>query len=134
MTRFVLGSGQFVLGAEVVSFEGESACYVGQHQDVGVGSGTAALLFPGLTLAHGTCFVSTPSSSRGETTCGGEAPPVHLQPAYRYIGLLAGSFPVTEAVADRMLSLPIFPELRSEEVERVIVAPAGCVPGAAAGG
>ena len=58
------------------------------------------------------------------------APPIHLQPAYRYLGLPPGSFPVTEAVADRMLSLPIFPEMRSEQVERVFEALAECVPDA----
>jgi dTDP-4-amino-4,6-dideoxygalactose transaminase len=61
-------------------------------------------------------------------------PPVHLQPAYRYLGLASGAFPVAEAIADRMVSLPIFPEMRLDQVERVVAALAGCIPGAAAGG
>ena len=50
------------------------------------------------------------------------APPVHLQPAYSHLGLGPGSFPVAESVAERMLSLPIFPEMTDEQVDRVIEA------------
>ncbi len=45
--------------------------------------------------------------------------PVHLQEAYRDLGYTQGSFPVTEALAPRILSLPMFPELRSDEIESV---------------
>ncbi|HEX5505755.1 MAG TPA: DegT/DnrJ/EryC1/StrS family aminotransferase [Thermomicrobiales bacterium] len=49
--------------------------------------------------------------------------PLHLQPAYRDACLAAGigegSFPVAEAHAAQILSLPIFPELRDEELARV---------------
>jgi FlaA1/EpsC-like NDP-sugar epimerase/dTDP-4-amino-4,6-dideoxygalactose transaminase len=44
-------------------------------------------------------------------------PPVHRQSAYRH--LTAQSLPVTDSVSDRVLSLPIFPDLRNEHVERV---------------
>ena len=37
--------------------------------------------------------------------------PVHLQPAYRNLGYSAGDFPVAEAVAREVLSLPMFPEM-----------------------
>ena len=37
--------------------------------------------------------------------------PVHLTRAYADLGLAAGSFPVAEAAADEILSLPIFPHL-----------------------
>ena len=40
--------------------------------------------------------------------------PIHLQPAYEELGYQKGDFPVTEAYADRILSLPMFPELTLE--------------------
>lgn len=45
--------------------------------------------------------------------------PAHLQPAYAGLGYAPGSLPHTEALAGRILSLPMFPELRRAEVERV---------------
>ena len=37
--------------------------------------------------------------------------PVHLQPAYEFLGLKRGTLPVTEQCADQLLSLPMYPEL-----------------------
>jgi dTDP-4-amino-4,6-dideoxygalactose transaminase len=52
--------------------------------------------------------------------CGMHYPvPVHLQPAYRDLGYGIGHFPVAERFAAETLSLPIFPELRAEQIERV---------------
>ncbi|MDR3613977.1 MAG: DegT/DnrJ/EryC1/StrS family aminotransferase [Candidatus Obscuribacterales bacterium] len=48
--------------------------------------------------------------------------PAHRQEAYRYLNYAAGSLPVTEAVANRILSLPLFPELTNEQVDFVIEA------------
>ena len=45
--------------------------------------------------------------------------PVHLQEAYRELGHKQGDFPVTEALAPRILSLPMFPEIRPDEIESV---------------
>lgn len=45
--------------------------------------------------------------------------PLHLQPAYRYLGIPKGQFPVTEAAAPALLSLPIFPEMTEAMVEYV---------------
>ena len=42
--------------------------------------------------------------------------PVHLQPAYRDLGYRTGDFPASEAAAAEVLSLPIYPELRDDEV------------------
>lgn len=45
--------------------------------------------------------------------------PLHLQEAYVSSGYKRGSFPVTEALAGRLLSLPIYPGMSSESVARV---------------
>lgn len=45
--------------------------------------------------------------------------PIHLQEAYRDLGFAKGAFPVTEYVSDRILSLPMFPELTVDQVKRV---------------
>ena len=47
--------------------------------------------------------------------------PVHLQKAYRELGYGRGDFPVTEAIANRFLSLPIYAELQPEQVANVVV-------------
>ena len=53
--------------------------------------------------------------------CGIHYPiPIHLQEAYRGLGLGRGSFPVAERCADEFLSLPMFPELTPEQIETVI--------------
>jgi dTDP-4-amino-4,6-dideoxygalactose transaminase len=48
--------------------------------------------------------------------------PIHLQDAYRDRGFGPGSFPVTERAAGRVLSLPLYPELGRDQVERVAAA------------
>ena len=45
--------------------------------------------------------------------------PLHLQKAYANQGHKEGDFPVTESVAGRVLSLPMFPELAKEQIEYV---------------
>jgi dTDP-4-amino-4,6-dideoxygalactose transaminase len=45
--------------------------------------------------------------------------PVHLTDAFSHLGYRAGDFPVAEAAADRILSLPMFPHLTAEQQERV---------------
>jgi hypothetical protein len=45
--------------------------------------------------------------------------PLHLQNCYRSLGCQAGNFPVAEKVARECLSLPIYPELTDEQIERV---------------
>lgn len=46
--------------------------------------------------------------------------PMHLQPALKYLGYKEGDFPNAEAWANENLSLPIFPEMTSEQVEYVV--------------
>jgi dTDP-4-amino-4,6-dideoxygalactose transaminase len=45
--------------------------------------------------------------------------PVHLQKAYEDLGWKQGILPRTEQAADEILSLPIYPELTKEQIERV---------------
>ncbi len=45
--------------------------------------------------------------------------PTHLQPAYAALGYPPGSLPVTEDLAGRILSLPMYPELSQAEIELV---------------
>jgi dTDP-4-amino-4,6-dideoxygalactose transaminase len=42
--------------------------------------------------------------------------PVHLQNAYASLGYERGTFPHTERACDRVLSMPMFPELTTEQV------------------
>jgi dTDP-4-amino-4,6-dideoxygalactose transaminase len=45
--------------------------------------------------------------------------PVHLQPCYENLGVPRGSLPVSEAVADQVLSLPMYPEMTEDQVRYV---------------
>ena len=46
--------------------------------------------------------------------------PIHLQPAYKNLDYKKGSLPVTEKVCSQVISLPIFPELKSIQQSYVI--------------
>ena len=46
--------------------------------------------------------------------------PLHLQPAWRHLGLARGDLPVTEAWADECLSLPLYPELTEAQQDHVV--------------
>ena len=48
--------------------------------------------------------------------------PVHLQLAHADLGYTAGAFPVSEAAAAQVLSLPMFPEMTTEQVQTVAAA------------
>jgi dTDP-4-amino-4,6-dideoxygalactose transaminase len=48
--------------------------------------------------------------------------PVHLQKAYADLKYKPGDFPVTETLAEQFLSLPIYAELRPEQVVEVVEA------------
>ncbi|UCC66695.1 MAG: DegT/DnrJ/EryC1/StrS family aminotransferase [Deltaproteobacteria bacterium] len=47
--------------------------------------------------------------------------PLHLQPAYSYLGIGEEAYPVTEKVSREILSLPMYPELSQEEIEKVVL-------------
>jgi dTDP-4-amino-4,6-dideoxygalactose transaminase len=53
--------------------------------------------------------------------------PLHLQPACAQYGYREGAFPVTEAATRRILSLPMYAELTTEQIERVASAIRNCV-------
>jgi dTDP-4-amino-4,6-dideoxygalactose transaminase len=45
--------------------------------------------------------------------------PFHLQGGYTQLGYKEGAFPVTERLAKRILSLPLFPEITDEQIQHV---------------
>jgi len=46
--------------------------------------------------------------------------PIHMQPAFKNLGLNQGAFPITEKFCGEILSLPMFPELREDEIEYTV--------------
>lgn len=47
-------------------------------------------------------------------------PPLHLQPALRYLGYSEGDLPVTERVARENFSVPLWAGIAAEQQERVV--------------
>ena len=45
--------------------------------------------------------------------------PAHLQPAYAHLGYKVGSFPKAESVVNTILSLPMHPYLRTDEIDQI---------------
>jgi dTDP-4-amino-4,6-dideoxygalactose transaminase len=53
--------------------------------------------------------------------CGIHYPlPLHLQPALQYLGYRKGDFPISEAIADSVLSLPMHPHLSDAQAVEVV--------------
>lgn len=48
--------------------------------------------------------------------------PLHLQPAFSYLGYKSGQFPQAELVSSQILALPVFPELMETQQESVVEA------------
>ncbi len=58
--------------------------------------------------------------SKGVDTAVHYPVPIHLQPVYKdAFGFGPGSYPESEALSNRLLSLPIFPSLKDEEVDYI---------------
>jgi dTDP-4-amino-4,6-dideoxygalactose transaminase len=53
--------------------------------------------------------------------------PIHLQKAYAFLGFGPGSFPVAERCAREFLSLPMYPELRPDQIRLVVEALKECL-------
>jgi dTDP-4-amino-4,6-dideoxygalactose transaminase len=45
--------------------------------------------------------------------------PLHLQPAFQYLGYNEGAFPVAEDLANRAISIPVAPGLKKHHIEEV---------------
>ena len=60
--------------------------------------------------------------ARGVQTAIHYPTPVHLQPAFADLGDATGAFPIAEAITQRCVSLPIFPELQDAQLETVVSA------------
>ncbi|MFY7807333.1 MAG: DegT/DnrJ/EryC1/StrS family aminotransferase [Limnoraphis robusta] len=46
--------------------------------------------------------------------------PCHLQPAYQHLGYSEGDFPMAEMLSRQILSLPMYPGLRNEQINHVV--------------
>ena len=46
--------------------------------------------------------------------------PIHLQPAYADLGLVRGTFPISERASGEVLSLPLFPEMTDAQMDAVV--------------
>jgi len=55
--------------------------------------------------------------------------PIHLQKAYSFLGLGPGAFPAAERCAREFLSLPMYPELRPDQVRLVVNTLRDCLDG-----
>ncbi len=52
--------------------------------------------------------------------------PLHLQEGYGHLGYHAGDFPISEALADELLSLPMFPQIQKEQQNQVVEVAHNC--------
>ena len=46
--------------------------------------------------------------------------PIYRQAALKYLGYKKGDFPVTESISNSQISIPIFPEMKKNEIDYVI--------------
>jgi dTDP-4-amino-4,6-dideoxygalactose transaminase len=48
--------------------------------------------------------------------------PVHLQPAYKHLGKKEGSYPVTETLSKKIMSLPLWPQMSDDQIQIITTA------------
>jgi dTDP-4-amino-4,6-dideoxygalactose transaminase len=46
--------------------------------------------------------------------------PLHLQPAYKYLGYRKGDLPESEKAAKEILSLAVYPELTVKQIQSIV--------------
>ena len=93
----------------------------------GVGDLTLPAVAPGATHVYHLFVVRTQRRDALRSHLGGRGvhtgihypTPIHLQEAYRELGLGEGAFPNAEALARETLSLPMYPELTAEQLAGV---------------
>jgi dTDP-4-amino-4,6-dideoxygalactose transaminase len=61
-------------------------------------------------------------AARGIATGRHYPQPVHLSPAYAWLGYGRGAFPISEALGEELLSLPIFPGISEQQLDAVVEA------------
>lgn len=59
-------------------------------------------------------------TARGIGTAVHYPTPIHLTQAWKSLGYTAGSFPVAEELAQKIVSLPVYPELESSDLEFIV--------------
>lgn len=68
-----------------------------------------------------SCDLLIQALAKKDIHCGIHYPvPIHLQEAYKNLGLQEGTFPVAEMYASEFVSLPMFPELTTLQIKRVV--------------
>jgi len=73
-------------------------------------------------------YVRRELAKRGIETGLHYVPPLHLQPVYRNQGCDVGDFPITERVANELLTLPMYPELTEGQLQEISEALHACIP------
>ncbi|MFP5239625.1 MAG: DegT/DnrJ/EryC1/StrS family aminotransferase [Acidobacteriota bacterium] len=68
---------------------------------------------------HGRDAVAQTLKAKGVPTAVYYPRPLHLQPAFAHLGYEPGDFPVAEGLCERVLSLPMHPYLKDDEVDFV---------------
>ena len=106
-------------------YNGVAAVQIQGQGAPGISSGEAMLEIEKLVQQLPDGFgIEWTAASYQEREAGGQTYllyilPVHLQTVYRGRGYRAGDLPVTEAVANRLLCLPIYAELTEDQVTYV---------------
>ncbi|WP_353929829.1 DegT/DnrJ/EryC1/StrS family aminotransferase [Okeanomitos corallinicola TIOX110] len=71
-------------------------------------------------------WVRTQLQDQGVSTMLYYPRPLHLQPVYESLGYQPGQLPISEQACHQVISLPMFPELKQEQQDKVIYALKDC--------
>ena len=75
---------------------------------------------PKLTRAGATFRIAAPALDRSQHWRHYPQPPLHLARAYRDLYHRPGAFPVSERLASKVLSLPVFPGIQQAQLAAVV--------------